>query len=187
LDEKSLKQLRKDLINGNNKPLKKIYMEFKKDCLKVIQKRKAHSESEFQDIYTEAVIIFRNNIISGKIEELSSVKNYLISTCVNISRQHITKEIKLKSKEAEVRHLLYPVDEPYSEKNDIKEDLIKYCKESLKALTEKCQKILVLYYVHNLSMKEIAAELEFSSSDVTKTMKSRCYRKWVAKTKELMQ
>lgn len=186
MDEKALNNLRKDLINGNNAPLKKIYMEHKEDCIKVLRQRNFQSAKGFQDIYTDAIMVFRSNVISGKIEKLTSVKNYLLSTCVNMSRQEYNQNVKKKSKEEQVKNLLYPNGEAIMEVNEMKEELIVVCKRALSALSEKCQKILVSYYVHNLSMKEIATEMELSSSDVSKTMKSRCYKKWIAKTKELM-
>lgn len=186
MDNQALNNLRKDLINGNNVPLKKIYEDYKEDCMKILKQRNFQSSKGFQDIYTDAIMVFRTNIISGKIEKLTSVKSYLISTCVNMSRQEYNRTVKKKSKEEEVKMLLYPDGDTVYEVNEVKEDLIVLCKKALSTLTEKCQKILVFYYVHNLSMKEIAAEMELSSSDVSKTMKSRCYKKWIAKTKELM-
>jgi len=186
LDKQALQNLRSDLINGNNAPLKQIYLQYTDDCLKILKQKQFYSKETFEDIYTDAVIVLRNNIISGKIEELTSVKNYLISTCINMCRQDFNRKLKKKSKEEEVKLLLYPDGEMVPEVQEEKEELIVMCKKSLKLLTEKCQKILLLYYVHNLSMKEIADEMALSSSDVSKTMKSRCYKKWIAKTKELL-
>ena len=156
------------------------------DCLKILKQKGFYSSEVFPDIYTDAVMVLRNNIISGKIEELSSVKNYLISTCINMSRQEFNRKMKTKSREEEVKSLLYPDGEMLSIVNDDSEEMIVFCKQALNSLTDKCQRILVFYYVHNLSMKDIAQEMELSSSDVAKTLKSRCYKKWIAKTKELM-
>ena len=56
------------------------------------------------------------------------------------------------------------------------EGLVALSKKAFSLLTERCQKIITAYYIYNLSMKEIAAELELSSGDVAKTLKSRCYK-----------
>lgn len=184
--EEVLKQLRSDLINGNNAPLKKIYLRYKDDCHRILKNKPHYTKGAFQDIYTDAIIVFRDNIVSGKIEALTSVKNYLVATCINMSRQDFSKELKKKSKQEQVKLLLYPDGNRVYQTKEDNSLLIAKCKKSLGTLTEKCQKILKLYYVHNLTMKEIAAEMSLSSSDVSKTMKSRCYKKWISKTKELM-
>jgi len=186
LTEKALIQLRKDLINGNNVPLKKIYVDNKKDCQRILMKMQQFKSSAFQDIYTDAVIVFRDNIVSGKIRELTSIKNYLVSTCLNMSRQAYAQQNRKKSKVEEVQAILYPEGDKFYINKEENNRMIEVCKTALELLTENCQRILLLYYVHNLSMKEIAEEMKLSSSDVSKTMKSRCYKKWITKTKELL-
>jgi len=124
--------------------------------------------------------------VSGKIKEMSSIKNYLVSTCINMTRQSYAQENRKSSRVEEVQTVLYPdgsIIDTLKEENTY---LIDICQKSLLLLTENCQKILVMYYVHNLSMREIAEEMNLSSSDVSKTMKSRCYKKWITKTKELL-
>ena len=49
-------------------------------------------------------------------------------------------------------------------------------KKELSKLSERCQKIIIAYYIDGLTMREIATYLGLSSGDVAKTLKSRCFK-----------
>jgi len=186
LDNKDLELLRKNLINGRNDALKQIYLDNQAYCQKMVSSRNFTNESVFEDVYTEAILVFRKNIISGKIKELTSVKNYLVSTCLNMAKESFAKKARKRSHEERVKSVLYEEFDTLSEVSEYKEEMIVYCKKALEQLNERCQTILTAFYVHKLSMKEIAIEMELSSSDVSKTLKMRCYKKWISKIKFLM-
>lgn len=171
-----LVQLRKELIQGDNSQLKDFYIKYIQDCTNVLISKNLSNTEASKEIFTEALIIFHKNIISGKIEELSSVRSYLISTCLNLARKKIQYISKTQKKLDEVRLLFYGNNDTTVEERENKEDLIGICKKALASLTERCQKIIVAFYIHHLSMKEIAQQLELSSADVAKTLKSRCHK-----------
>ena len=137
------------------------------------------------DHYTDAIMVLRDNIISGKFKETTNIKNYILTICLNLARNERYIERRRSKKESAVRLLLYEKDHNVNDSQSIKAERIKVCKAALKTLSERCQKILILYYVHNLRMKEIALELELSSGDVAKTLKSRCYKSWMKAVKTI--
>ena len=135
-------------------------------------------------VYTDAVLILRKNIISGKITDLSNPLSYLVSICRNLLRNETRNELRKSNKAEQVRLLLYNQGYDVVEDTTEKQQRIQICKKALSTLTERCQQILIAYYVHGLRMKEIALELGLSSGDVAKTLKSRCYKSWMSAVKE---
>jgi len=181
----SLEQLRKELILGDNTQLKDFYIKYIQDCINVLISKNLCSEEESKEVFTEALIIFHKNIINGKIQNLSSVRSYLISTCINLARKKNQYISKTQKKLDEVRLLFYDNNDTTIEERENKEDLISICQKALASLSERCQKIIVAFYIHHLSMKEIAQQLELSSSDVAKTLKSRCHKSLLKEVKNL--
>ena len=104
---------------------------------------------------------------------------------MNLARKQIQFVSKTQKKLDEVRLLFYRNNDTTIEERDNKEDLISICQHALKKLSERCQQIIVGYYVQELSMKEIAQNLDLSSGDVAKTLKSRCYKNLLNEVKIL--
>lgn len=180
-----IKKLRISLIKGNNEGLKEIFLKYKADCLSFLRTKAVTDPKIGSDHYTDAIMVLRDNIISGKLTEITNLKNYLLTTCLNLARNEKYHQQRKSKKEAAVRLLLYGNNHNVNEDQGVKSERIKLCKAALLTLSDRCQKILVLYYVHQLRMKEIATELELSSGDVAKTLKSRCYKSWMAATKTI--
>jgi len=177
--------LKKDLIARDHTTLNSLYAENKKDCFKILLSKSYASLDQAEQVYTDAILILRQNIISGKVTELTNPLSYLVSICRNLVRNENRSQLKKAKKEEQVRLLFY--NNGYNEVEDTAEKTqrIQICKKALSTLTERCQQILTAYYVHRLRMKEIAEELGLSSGDVAKTLKSRCYKSWISAVKEL--
>lgn len=185
MNSEELTQLRNQLIKGDTRQLKEFYIAYLNDCQSVLISKNLCDKEASKEIFTESLIIFHKNIINSKIQELTSVKSYLISTCMNLARKQNQFVSKTQKKLDEVRLLFYRNNDTSIEEQENKEDLIAICKKALASLSERCQKIILGYYVQNLSMKEIAQNLELSSGDVAKTLKSRCYKNLLKEVKIL--
>jgi len=177
--------LRKELINENTSQLQDFYTSYLKDCQTVLVSKNLSDMEGSNEIFTESILILHKNIISGKITELSSVRSYLISVCMNLARKKNYFVSKTQKKLDEVRLLFYENNDTSIEEEQNKEELIDICKKALSSLSERCQKIILAFYIHNLSMKDIAAQLELSSGDVAKTLKSRCYKTLLKEVQKL--
>jgi len=46
----------------------------------------------------------------------------------------------------------------------------------MKYMGDKCRELLILFYFRRLSLKEIAAELDYSNTDSVKSQKYKCIR-----------
>lgn len=184
MTSEALELLRSDFISGKNQKLKEIYLQFKPDCRRVLLSKNYCDANTVEDIYNDAIIIFRKNLIQGKIKELPNLKAYLNSICINLSRENKRKILRSSKKAEEVRLLLYENNHNVVEDdNELSQERINICRKALKTLSERCQNILTSFYVHQMSMKEIAEQLGLSSKDVAKTLKSRCYKSWIAEVK----
>lgn len=177
-----LEQFRKALVLGKNKQLEGIYSEYREGCSRFIATKGYCSLEKAKEHFTEAILILRSNIISRKVTELTNVKSYLISICINLARNENYKE---KRKADKLRLLIKEKSYNIDKGDSLFDDRIEICKQALSQLTERCQQILTAFYVHKAKMKEIAEDLELSSADVAKTLKMRCYKSWIAAAKNL--
>ncbi len=170
--------VRSQLIKGDNSSLGKLYLDCKSYCLNYFRKKYGIGDQEFSDLYTDAVMILRGNIINGKVSSFKSINSYLLTICLNLKKKEKSKLSRIQNINEEIRLLYYPNSDKEIDKDLLKQNERK-AQTSLSKLSEKCQKLLIAYYVHDLSMKEIAEELGLSSSDVAKTSKMRCRKKWL--------
>lgn len=185
MQKDELIQLRKDLVSGKTDRLREFYNSYKSDCRNVLVSKNLANDEQCEDIFSDALIILHKNIVSGKIQELTSVRSYLISTSINLARKEIQYEANTLKKLGEIRLLFYENNDTTVEEEENKGELIKICQQAFKNLTERCQKIIEGYYIHRLSMKEIAESLGLSSGDVAKTLKSRCYKYLLAEVNKI--
>jgi RNA polymerase sigma factor (sigma-70 family) len=174
----SIEKARNELLKGNNKSLGDIYLKCKPYCKNYLRKKYSISDEEFSDFYTDAALVLRQNIINGKVKSFDSINSYLLTICLNLKKKQFSEISRAQKKSEEIRLLYYDNEDKEIEKGVFKQNA-KKAQDALKRLSEKCQQILTAFYVHDLSMNEIADELEFSSSDVAKTSKMRCHKKWV--------
>lgn len=184
---KPLDSLKKDLAERNSEALQELFLAFRQDCIRILISKQICKPDQAEPLYTDSILLMRKNILSGKMTDLSNPVSYLVSVCRNILRNEQRQEAKKRSKAEQVRLLFYENGYDSVEEIDEKEQRIRNCKEALLTLSERCQQILTAYYVHGMRMKEIASELELSSSDVAKTLKSRCYKSWMSQVKVLQK
>jgi RNA polymerase sigma factor (sigma-70 family) len=187
MTEAALAALKRDLVRGNSVQLKEIYLLYKQDVVNILVFKNYATQIEAEDVFTDALMVFRHNVITGRITMLSSVKAYLTSTCINMIKEKWHYEKRKKKKEDEVRLLFYEKNHNTPESNENKERLEKLALEALKKLPEKCQRIIIAFYIYKLTMKEIAEDLGFSNADVAKSTKLRCYKSWIKELNLLKQ
>ena len=186
MTREELIKLRNDLLHHNSEQLKEIYKANKQDCVRLLVAKMHISVEKAEDVFTDALLVFRQNVISEHIKELSSVRAYLNSTCINMVRESWNYDKRRKKKEDSVRLLFYQNNHITEEESIRKEELLELSNKAFLNLNRKCQDILVAFYVYRIPMKEIAEEYGFASSDVAKMTKSRCYKVWMKEVKKLL-
>ena len=162
---------------NNIKKFNRIYNETYDDILKYII-IKCHNISDVNDIIQEVYLEFWKIINKKNLEE-SNIKNYLIGIAINKIKKHYTliqriKTISLFSKNEQGSELIDSIKDNLNLdsliiKNDEWSIIWKYLKVKK---NQDIPKIFYLYYVLNLSIKNISKELNKSESYV----KNNLYR-----------
>jgi RNA polymerase sigma factor (sigma-70 family) len=183
LEEIDLKSLRDELLRGNNQSLKEVFEKYGSYCIKLLQKNTGCAKEDAEDIFMDAVLIFRRNIVTGRIEYLTSVKSYLFTTASNMWLARFKKEKITRERSGDIFAHLY--DSSVSEVEH--EILERISSKAMQSLGEKCQMILTLFYLEELSMKDIAQRLGLANAEVSKTMKSRCLKKLIDEASRLLK
>ncbi len=140
-------------------------------------------DEDVSDVYQDTIIAFYENILSGKLTELtSSLKTYIFS----IGKYSIYNKLKKVNKTISLdrQHLenldLQAID--FQFEHTQKSSLVK---EAMIKLGERCRRILVLFYYHSYTIEALKHELEYKNENVVRSHKSRCLKNLKDLIKEL--
>lgn len=134
------------------------------------------SEDEAKDIFQDAVVIFYRKIKLNEIPDTTNVTAYICTVSKNLWLNSLRKTSRIVKMDASED--LFQTDEDLlgglitEEKSNAIENL-------LAEIGKECQKLLKYSVYDNLSMKEIAALMGFSSEGVAKTYNYRCKQKLI--------
>lgn len=167
-DDQIIAQIR----NGGQSELEWIYKAYRSEFLHWISREFHCSADDSKDIYQVAVIIFYENVRSGKLEHLaSSLKTYLFGIGKNVARDQMRKASRNTSIHQEQWLKEYLIDEP-EEKVD--ENLFTVAKKVLSTLGQPCQQLIELFYYQKRTMEEISVQLNYKNADTAKNQKCKC-------------
>lgn len=156
--------------HDENTTLKEVYILYKGEVINWLSSKFNIDSDDATDIFQTSVIIFYDNVMSGKLTTLTcDLKFYLQGIGQNLALQNLRSSKKLIcSKEMIIHHI-------YSENFEIyKEEDFSAASAGLKELGESCQKLLELYYYKSKSMEEITHILGYKNRDTTKNQKYKC-------------
>lgn len=136
------------------------------------------ADEDLNDVYQQAAVIFYENLVDGKLNHLtSSVKTYLFGIGKNLILKRVSKkEIQYRHMDKLTEHWLFQ-----GSANPDHSMTIDRVKKELLDLKEPCHSILEMFYLKNLGLEVIAERLNYGSSDVVKTQKSRCLKNFRTK------
>lgn len=181
MGEKELLKLRNALVNGDNSSLAFIFDKHADFCIENLVHKNGCLRQDAEDIFVDSMLIFRENILNGKITYLTNVRNYLYTICKN---QYFAKLQKSSLREKKLREIVGNEEQQINENPLIKteevsekEEMIQLANEAFELLNEKCKSVLNLFYIQKLSLKEIAEKTGISNAGVVKTNKYRCLGK----------
>lgn len=165
-------QIIANIRSGGQAELGSIYEEYRAEFLHWISREYNCSTDDSKDIYQLTILIFYDNIKSGKLEHLvSSIKTYLFGIGKNVARDNMRK-VKRNTPINQQQWLKeYLVDEP-DEKLD--ENLFIVAKKVLSNLGQPCQRLVELFYYERKSMEEISEVLKYKNADTAKNQKCKC-------------
>jgi len=150
----NLQELRNHFLNGNTDKLKEIY------------------KSNYKD---ESILVLYDSIIMNKMNNLDSLSSFLVGICKNLARRDVAKKSNILKKEDDLRLLFYKENDYRIDDRD-NEYLKRICYKAIDELSKHCRKIILAFYIDQLSMIEIANRFELANANVAKTMKAKCFK-----------
>ena len=141
---------------------------------------------DIEDLYTEAFIAARENMIKGRVASDTNWKSYIFRIGLNMAAN------KSKQESKKVQALVQNDDDDIDahekfqtklslndliDEDDDKETLekrIEIIKREIKYLPEPCETILKDFYLGDFSMTEIMEEIHYKTTKAVKAMKYRC-------------
>lgn len=133
-------------------------------------------------VYSDTIISLINNIVSRRFQSRSSLKSYVhqifMNKCVDEVRKRTTKKSAVNQYTREIDDLVNVL--PDAARNAVQkmidESDQKFLYGLVNELGEKCRQLLLLFE-DGYEDKEIAARMNYNSTDVVKTSRLRCMEK----------
>ena len=155
------------LKSGEKDALGELYQAFRSEFLSWASKTYRCPRAQALDAYQNAVLIFYENCVAGKLDLLnSSDKTYLFAIGKNKILETLRAEGRLKN-----------IDEmDILDETEIKTDpsLIQRASQCLEQLGEPCKQLLQEFYYHGHTMSQITTMLGYKNEDTAKSQKYKC-------------
>lgn len=161
--------------SGSREDLEQVYERYRIEFVSWITKNYSCSLEEAMDVYQFSVLILYENIVSGKLQHLSSsLKTYLFA---------IGKNKMLEFKKSSNRMISGVNDDMFYVPGESKEEAeayeqnLKLVETCLDDLGEPCRTILEAYYYHKSSMEDIASKMDYKNAETVKNLKYKCMKR----------
>ena len=171
------------IIKANNqRKITELYNEHKAPFINYSVNNFKLARDTAEDIYQDAFLALHQNIQNGKLVNLTvPLRTYLFQIGKNKIYDYF-KKVKVDVDMDDISHIvtaeneLGDFDSIYADEEETEQrDLIVY--NTVSQMESPCKEVLSYYYWDDKSMKEIADLMNYSSSDVAKTQKSKCMKK----------
>ena len=166
--------------------------DLRKGLLQYARKHYGSSGLDLEDLVQDALLTVYENIQGGKLTELtSSLKTHVIGILKNKANEALRKQAAIATVPQQAGQddddTLDPVDtgiaqsalERWEEQDaeEEQEQLQTVVREIVANLKEPCKTILWSFYWEDESMKHIAELMNYNTTDVAKSQKSKCMTK----------
>lgn len=133
----------------------------------------AGTADEAKDIYQEAFIILYENLHTPDFKLTCKIKTYLYSVCRRLWLKRFAFKTKYYGElnDSEEFVMIDDGETAVAEENELKFNVMD---EALQKLGEPCRTILEDYYIHNLTMTQIAEKMGYTNADNAKNQKYKC-------------
>lgn len=188
MTDRAFIQLQQQIQSNDGRGLRSVFEQGNRYCVRTLIKKTNCSLADAEDIFMDAILIFRENMLNGKLKQLSNTKTYLFGICWNLWRDLNYARGRWKREQNEVQRQLYLAIEPETkglssmEVEELKaeaEKQLHLVQKALNMLNESCQQLLKLVYLEKRKYAEVAEIMGFASANVVKVSKYRCHKKWL--------
>jgi RNA polymerase sigma factor (sigma-70 family) len=129
------------------------------------------TRDEAKDAYQTSVLVFYENVVSGRLTVLnSSIKTYLFA----IGKNKILEMKRAAGKLSGIEEVEESLPDLVDEDGQADPHQLKRVSVCLEKLGEPCATLLKQFYYHNSSLEEIAQQLNYKTTDSAKNQKYKC-------------
>lgn len=194
MTERAFIQLQQQIQRNDSRGLGDVFEQGNRYCVRTLIKKTNCSQADAEDIFMDAIIIFRENMLNGKLKHLSNLKTYLFGICWNLWRDLNYARGRWQREQNEVQRQMYLAIEPETkgfstlEADELKvetEKQLHLVQKALQKLKENCQQLLKLVYLEKQKYEEVAKIMGFASANVVKVSKYRCHKKWLSEIEKI--
>lgn len=167
-----------DLQSGSEIIYKQIYENNRAKFIN-FARRYNLDDDDIIDLYQDAYIVFYTNVMSGKLQTLtSSISTYIIGIGKfmifdvlkkNNKMQTVDFDISLLQKDIRIIDTIEIETEALTSQQHLLE-------KHFKTLGKQCQELLTLFYYRGFTIKEILNKGDYNNENVVKSTKSRCMK-----------
>jgi len=167
-----------ELKQGSEQKLRIVY-EDNRDKFINFAKRYNLPHDDVIDVYQDAYVAFYNNVMSGKIEKMtSSISTYLFSIGKYLIFDRMKKNNKTISSDYNmdiVRGQEDVMENITLETGELTQEQ-QLLRTHFASLGKQCQELLNLFYYRGFTIKDILEHGNYNSENVVKSAKSRCLK-----------
>ena len=154
------------ISRGDEQALEYLYKKYYRMMTSIIIRNNG-AEEEAKDIFQDALIVFWQNVTSGKLVLTSKISTYIYSVCQNLWRKELDRKSRLSHEEKDEAQYM----------DDEQNERAKIIHQCIDSMDDTCRKLLTYYYFDDMSMQDITDKLGFANTDTTKTRKYKCKKK----------
>jgi RNA polymerase sigma factor (sigma-70 family) len=163
------------LRTGNSEILNVLYKKYYNIVLKFIVNNSGTEEAA-RDIYQETVIVLYENAQKPGFELNCQLQTYIYSVAKRLWLKQLKKNGKTFLFKDEAENEVVDVSTDMNEYLD-KETEIDKMNQSLAELGEPCATLINDFYVHRMSMDDIADKFGYTNADNAKNQKYKCLQR----------
>ena len=193
MNNSTFEKLRHRLQEGNPIAIRDILIECESHCISKLKQKAKCSKAEAEEILQEAILIFREKVLDKRVVAVANLKEYIFLTCWELWRE---KGRISSNKEPQIKAAFYEIakkafrrevqDEIRNGDPKHYERVYEASRWAFDRLNPDGKKILMMYYLHRCSFKQIAEINALSGETEAKELKSHYYDQWMNEIAYLM-
>jgi len=167
-------------MNADYHDFLELLFGYKSDCIKFLRFKTGCDKDQAEDVFIESIYILRQKKEAGELENIpdAKLKSYLKGTCFMYWRRiYFNRKKEVASRGHLERYFYDYIDDEIDalEAERMKGLLLLTTRDALNSLSEKCQRLIRLFYYEGKTMSEIAQLMGFNNATVATTTKYRCF------------
>lgn len=165
------------LREGDDSPLRTIYRDCRTPFIRWIRQEFNCSDEDAIEFFQTAVVIFYDNVITGKLTELRvEVQGYLFSIGRNKAHEWLRHRRRQGHEATDL--VLAHLKEDYQAEDELEfTRQLQAVKGGLERLGEPCRSMLEYFYYFQWSMQAIGEKMGYKNEDTVKTLKYKCLQR----------